>query len=156
MYNDDKITAKEKAVISKYAENVYFGKPCGLLDQSAIAFGGVTLLDFCVPGDVEVERINNTLAEYTLVLVETGGDHKHLTGEYASITEEMKQIASCFGKERLIEIDEEDFYKKLPELKKLVSGRAIQRAIHFYNEVKRVKLAADSLKNNDYDTFLAA
>lgn len=154
LYNDDKITAKEKALISKYAENVYFGKPCGLLDQSAIAFGGVTLLDFKNKGDVEAERINDTLSEYTLVLIETGGDHKNLTGEYAAITEEMAEIAAFFGKERLIEVPEDDFYAKLPEFKNKTDGRAIMRAIHFYDEVNRVNAAAEALKVGDYAKFL--
>ena len=104
------MSEKEKVFISQYAENVHFGKPCGLLDQSAIAFGGLTLLDFRKKGDVEPRHIECDLDEYTLVLVDTGGDHKHLTGEYASITDEMGAVSAYFGKERLIEVDEDEFY----------------------------------------------
>lgn len=154
LYNDGKIDAKEKAIASKYAENVYFGKPCGLLDQSAIAFGGITYLDFKNKGDVEVQKINNNLPEHTLVLIETGGDHKNLTGEYASITDEMKSVANYFGKERLIEISEDDFYAAIPELNKIVCGRAIQRCIHFYDEVKRVNDCVKALNAADYNKFL--
>lgn len=154
LYNDGKITDKDKAIVSKYAENEYFGKPCGLLDQSAIAFGGVTYLDFKTIGDVEVEKINNTLPGYTLVLIETGGDHKNLTDEYASITDEMRAVSKYFNKERLIEVDEEVFYEAIPELKQLVCGRAIQRCIHFYEEVKRVKNGANALNNKNYSQFL--
>ena len=154
LYNDGKVSEKEKVFISQFAENVYFGKPCGLLDQSAIAFGGLTLLDFRTKGDVVPKHIECDLSEYTLVLIDTGGDHKHLTGEYASITEEMKKVCAYFGKERLIEVDEDDFYAALPELKKKVNGRAILRAIHFYDENKRVYALAEALTNGDYENFL--
>lgn len=156
LYNDGRMSAKEKVFISQYAENVRFGKPCGLLDQSAIAFGGITLLNFAKEGDVEPSAIHNDLSDYTLVLIETGGDHKHLTGEYAAITEEMKKVSAFFGKKRLIEVPEETFYQKLPELKKTVNGRAVQRAIHFYDENKRVYALADALERGDYAAFLRA
>ena len=154
LYNDGRVSEKEKVFISQFAENVYFGKPCGLLDQSAIAFGGLTLLDFRTKGDVTPKHIDCDLNEYTLVLIDTGGDHKNLTGEYAAITEEMKKVCAYFGKERLIEVDEDDFYAALPELKKNVNGRAILRAIHFYNENKRVYALAGALANGDYESFL--
>ena len=154
LYNDGKVSEKEKVFISQYAENVHFGKPCGLLDQSAIAFGGLTLLDFRKKGDVEPRHIECDLDEYTLVLVDTGGDHKHLTGEYASITDEMGAVSAYFGKERLIEVDEDEFYAALPGLKEKVNGRAIMRAIHFYNENKRVYALAQALADGDYESFL--
>ena len=156
LYNDEKVTEKEKAVISKYDDNVYFGKPCGLLDQSAISFGGITYLDFRNKGDVEAKKVNSTLNGYSLVLIETGGDHKNLTDCYASITEEMKEISEFFGKNRLIEVSEDDFYAKMPEIASKYDGRAIIRAIHFFEENKRVKAAFDSLKTDDIATFLKA
>ena len=154
LYNDGKVSEKEKVFISQYAENVHFGKPCGLLDQSAIAFGGLTLLDFRKKGDVEPRHIECDLDEYTLVLVDTGGDHKHLTGEYASITDEMGAVSAYFGKERLIEVDEDEFYAAPPGLKQKLNGRAIMRAIHFYNENKRVYALAQALADGDYESFL--
>lgn len=154
LYNDGKVSEKEKVFISQYAENVHFGKPCGLLDQSAIAFGGLTLLDFRKKGDVEPRHIECDLDEYTLVLVDTGGDHKHLTGEYASITDEMGAVSAYFGKERLIEVDEDEFTPPSPGLKEKVNGRAIMRAIHFYNENKRVYALAQALADGNYESFL--
>lgn len=155
LYNGRSIDAKTKAIISQFAENKYFGKPCGLLDQSAIAFGGITLLDFKKAGTVEVTPIHNDLRDYTLVLIETGGDHKNLTGEYASITDELKEICSYFGVNRLIELNKETFYEKLPELYGKYSGRAIIRAIHFYNEDERSQKTATALENNDICEFLS-
>lgn len=156
LYNDGKMSEKEKVFISQYAESARFGKPCGLLDQSAIAFGGLTLLDFGKAGDVAPTHIECDLADYTLVLIETGGDHKHLTGEYASITEEMGKVSAFFGKKRLIEVSEEEFYEKMPELRKAVNGRAVERAIHFFEENKRVETLASALKKNDFNGFLQA
>lgn len=156
LYNDGKMSEKEKVFISQYAENVRFGKPCGLLDQSAIAFGGITLLDFAEEGNVEATPVRCDLSAYTLVLIETGGDHKHLTGEYAAITEEMAKVSAFFGKKRLIEVDEGEFYDRLPELKQAVNGRAIGRAVHFYEENKRVEKLAVSLEKGDFAGFLSA
>ncbi len=155
LYNERKIDAKTKAIISQFAENKYFGKPCGLLDQSAIAFGGITLLDFKTAGTVEVTPIDNDLSDYTLVLIETGGDHKNLTGEYASITTELKEISSYFGVDRLINLDKEVFYSRLPEIYGKFSGRAIMRAIHFYNEDERALKTAKSLQENNINEFLS-
>lgn len=154
LYNDCAIGAEEKAKFSQFAENKYFGKPCGLLDQTAIAFGGLKKLDFSNKSKIGVTDIDNALSDYTFVLINTGGSHANLTDEYASIPKEMKEVASSFGKERLIEIDEKDFYDKLPELRGKLSDRAINRAIHFFNENKRVNALENALKVNDYDTFL--
>ncbi len=156
LYNDGRISEKEKALISQYAESAYFGKPCGLLDQSAIAFGGITLLDFAVKGDVFPTPVKCDLSEYTFVLIETEGDHKHLTGEYAAITQEMGKVSAFFGKDRLIEVNEDDFYRRMPALKKELNGRAIERAIHFFEENKRVETSAKALQEKDYALFLRA
>jgi len=156
LYNEDKITCEEKSKFAQFSENVYFAKPCGLLDQTAIAFGGLKKLNFRDPNKIVVSEIHNSLKDYTLVLVNTGGSHAELTGEYAAIPKEMKSVAKLMGKERLIDIPEEDFYNKLPEVYNKVSDRAITRAVHFYNENKRVDLIADSLENEDYASFLKA
>ncbi len=154
LYNDGKINQEEKAKVSQFAECEYFGKPCGLLDQTAISFGGLRKLDFGDKSKIQVSSINNVLEDYTLVLVNTGGSHAELTDEYASIPKEMKMLASKLGAERLIDIPEDEFYAKLPNVLSEVPHRAVSRAIHFYNENKRVDGVANSLNNNDYDTFL--
>lgn len=156
LYNDGKISAETKSIVAQYSENVYFGKPCGLLDQTAIAFGGLKKLNFADKSKIEVSEIHNSLSDYTLVLINTGGSHAELTGEYASIPQEMLGLAKQMGKDRLIDIPEDEFYARLPEFYNKVSDRAITRSIHFYNENKRVDTIANSLENNDYDSFLKA
>lgn len=152
LFNDDKITNEQKVKASHFAENVYFGKPCGLLDQTAIAYGGLKKLDFKDKDKLNVENIDGNLDDYTLILINTGGSHENLTSEYAAIPAEMKKAAKIFGKERLIEIDENDFYnsEKLANL----SDREVSRAIHFFQENKRVDDAESALIRGDYKTFL--
>lgn len=154
LYNDGKIDKETKAKVSQFAECEYFGKPCGLLDQTAIAFGGLKELDFGDKSKIKVSKINNVLKDYTLVLINTGGSHADLTDEYAAIPKEMFSVAKAMGKDRLIEISENEFYDKIPDLINKVSDRAINRAIHFYNENKRVDVLAKALNCNDYDTFI--
>lgn len=154
LYNNGKITNEQKAIISQNAESIYFGKACGLLDQTAIAFGGLNLLDFSKVGKIGVKSIKNTLKDYSLILINSGGDHTDLTDEYVAIPSEMKSVAKFFKKDRLIEVKESDFYDSISKLSEKVSDRAILRAIHFYNENKRVETAYKALKKNDYKTFL--
>lgn len=155
LYNEDKIDNETKSKISQFSENKYFGKPCGLLDQTAIAYGGLKKLDFSDKEKIQVTNINNSLKDYTLILVNTGGSHENLTDEYASIPREMLSIANLMGRERLIDIPEKEFYEKLPSVMDKVCDRAICRAVHFYNECKRVNIVKESLENRDYETFLA-
>ncbi len=155
LYNGGKISAEDKAKISQFSENKYFGKPCGLLDQTAIAFGGLKKLDFKNKDKIKVSDIKNDLKDYTLVLINTGGSHANLTEEYASIPKEMKKVASYFKKERLIDVKESEFYNELPSLYKKLPDRAILRAIHFYNENKRVDRLEKALFNGDYEDFLS-
>ena len=155
IYNDGVISQAEKAVFAQFAENEYFGKPCGLLDQTAIAFGGLKKLDFADPNKkIKVDDINNDLKDYTLILVNTGGSHANLTDEYAAIPKEMFEVANAMGKNRLVEISENDFYSMLPSVSKNLSDRAITRAVHFYDENKRVDLLDKALCDNDYQEFL--
>ncbi len=156
LYNDGKMTAEEKAIIAQYSENVYFGKPCGLLDQTAIAFGGLKRLDFADKNKIDVTEINNPLSDYTLILINTGGSHANLTHEYAAIPQEMFSVAKCFGKERLIEITKEEFFNRLPDFVDSLSDRAVLRAIHFYEENERVDAAFDALNKNNFEEFLNA
>lgn len=152
LFNDGKLTNEQKVKASHFAENVYFGKPCGLLDQTAIAYGGLKKLDFKDPNKLSVENIDANLDDYTLILINTGGSHENLTDEYAAIPAEMKMVAKAFGKERLIDIDENEFLNA--EKLKTLPDRAISRAIHFYQENKRVDNAENALIKNDYETFL--
>ena len=153
--NDGKISAEEKSIIAQFAENVYFGKPCGLLDQTAIAFGGLKKLDFKDKNKkIKVSDINNDLNDYTLILINTGGSHANLTDEYASIPNEMYSVANALGAERLIDIDENDFYNKLPTVFNCLSGRAVLRAVHFYDENNRVDMVENALNSCDYKKFL--
>ena len=154
LYNDGKLTEEQKAVASQYAENVFFGKPCGLMDQAAIAYGGLNLLDFSIKNKIGVEKIKNTLSDFSLILVNTGGSHADLTDEYAAVPAEMFSVAKALGVERLIEKSKEEFVNGIPTLKGKVSDRAILRAVHFYEENERVMTAKESLDNGDFEMFL--
>lgn len=156
LYNEGKIDAEEKAKVSQFSENVYFGKPCGLLDQTAIAFGGLKKLDFSDESKISVTSIDNDLKDYTLILINSGGSHADLTDEYAAIPAEMKSVAKALGGKRLIDFSEEEFYSSLPNVIDKVSDRAINRAIHFYTENNRVDSLCDALEKGDYQTFLTA
>lgn len=156
LFNDGKISEKEKAIAAQYAESEIFGKPCGLLDQTAIAYGGLNLLDFSHKGDIKATKATGRLEDYSLVLLNTGGSHENLTDEYASIPREMKSVAAFFGKERLIEVDEEDFYANIKKLSEKASDRAILRAMHFYSENRRANRAFEALNCGDYSGFISA
>ena len=152
LFNDGKVSCEQKVKSAHFAENVYFGKPCGMLDQTAIAYGGLKKLDFSDKSTIKVKDVTGNLDDYTLILINTGGSHENLTSEYAAIPAEMKLVAKAFGKERLVELDESDFYnsKKIAEL----PDRAILRAIHFFEENKRVDTTENALNIGDYKTFL--
>lgn len=154
LYNDNEIDYKEMAIISQYAENVYFGKPSGLMDQLTIAHGGVSFMDFFDPKQPEAKSLVWPFDDVRLVLINCGGDHADLTDEYAAIKTDMLGIAEYFGKKVLREVSENAFYKALPQLKKEFSGRAILRAMHFFEENGRVSYAYDALTQGDIDTFL--
>lgn len=154
LYNDSKVDMETKAKSAQFAENVYFGKPCGLLDQTAIAFGGLKRLDFSDKTKISVTDIDNPLSDYTLILINTGGSHADLTDEYAAIPKEMFEVAKAMGKDRLIDVGVIEFYKKLPNVYNKLSDRAILRAIHFFDENDRVDNLYAALTSNDYDRFL--
>ena len=153
LYNEGNLGAMDKAKASYYAENVYFGKPSGLLDQSAIALGGVSYIDFKSTADPEVESINWNFDDLDIVITNTGGDHCNLTDNYAAIRREMELVAGKLGGKVLREVDERDFYEKIPALQDEVSGRAIMRAMHFYDENKRVVAGAEAVKKGDEKAF---
>lgn len=150
-----KETALSIAQISQYTENVYFGKPSGLMDQSASSIGGFITIDFENKESPKVEKIDFDFAHcgYTLCIIDTHGSHANLTPDYAAIPAEMKKVAAFFGKEVLRQVPEADFYANLPQVRKAAGDRAILRAIHFYGDNQRVLHQVDALKANDFDLF---
>ena len=157
LFNGWIIDAKLNARISQFAENVYFGKPSGLLDQTASAVGGLVALDFA-PEIAEVEAIRYDFGEkgYRLCVVSAGGDHGDLTDAYASIPVEMRQVAAQMGEKILEKITPEALEEALPQLKNKVSDRAILRAFHFVDETRRVVDATNALKQDDLSAFFQA
>lgn len=153
MYLGGRLSDVEKAVISQYAENVYFGKPCGLLDQSGIAIGSLTKLDFEIPEKPIIEKLPK-IEGYSFVITNTGGDHAKLTPHYAAIRTEMNEVASFFGKSVLREVSPDEFTENIYLLKRKVSGRAILRAMHFFDENKRVDEAEKAVKSRNNAAFL--
>lgn len=153
LFNDDKISAEELVQGAHFAENVYFGKPCGLLDQTAIGMGGISYIDFFNPAEPEVEKIEVDFDNLSIVLVNTGGDHSDLTGAYADVRGEMESIANHFGKSYLKEVKREDFLAELPVLCEKFSGRCVMRAEHFFRENDRVERAKTALLNKNFNEF---
>ena len=144
-----------QAKIGQQAENRYFGKPSGLLDQMASAAGGLVTVDFrCEEPAVTRLAYDFAAKGYALVVVATGGSHADLTADYAAIPAEMKQVASCFGKTVLREVPVDLFRKEIPALRKRVSDRALMRAMHFFNENERVTRQVDALRRDDLRAFL--
>lgn len=157
LYNGWKVDPKLNARISQYAENVYFGKPSGLLDQSASAVGGLVTMDFAVnPANVEALRYDFGAKGYAVCVVSAGGEHGNLTADYAAIPVEMKQVARAMGKELLCEVTPEALMAALPQLKNRVSDRAILRAFHFVDETRRVEDAVAALRADDLQAFFKA
>ena len=156
LFFDRKLSAIEIAQIGQYAENVYFGKPCGLMDQMASSVGGMVYIDFADPENPIVEKIDFDFQKegYDLCIIDSGADHADLTDEYAAITRELKELCAFFGKEYLRQIPETDFMAALPKLRETVSDRAILRAMHVYRENERVAAQCDALKTNDINSFL--
>ena len=154
LYNGGKVSRVEMAQFGQFAENEYYGKPSGLLDQMGVSLGGFNFIDFKDNSKPVVENFAFQLRDYRVVLINTGGSHGNLTSYYAAIKQDMKKVAKFFGKDNLREVGEEDFYNNLPQIKRKVGGRAIMKAIHFYEENKRVLTAYNALKEGDVTTFL--
>ena len=155
LYNDGKVDNKEIAKYAQYSENVYFGKPCGLMDQMACAVGGFVYIDFEDNKNPVVESVNLSLADagYSLCIVNTGGSHAGLNDDYAAVPAEMKAVAAYLGKDVLRGLTEEDILRAVPMLRKRSGDRAILRAIHFVRENERVEKALEALKNGDLNQF---
>ena len=151
------LSAVEVAQIGQYAENVYFGKPCGLMDQTASSVGAIIGIDFLDPAKPVVERIEFDFAScgYALCIIDSGADHAALTHEYAAIPDEMKAVAAFFGKEVLREVDENEFYARIKEVRAAAGDRAVLRAMHFFDDNRRVQEQVAALKSGDFERFLA-
>ncbi len=156
LYNDSKILPFEKAKIAQYSENDFFGKSCGLLDQSAIAFGGVNYFDFENKNNLKVEKVKNNLKELSFVLVDTGSSHADLSDEYSAIPQDMYLVAKFFEKNRLCEISKKEFDCNKEQLKSKLSSNQVDRAEHFFEENLRVEQAKNALENGDYILFFNA
>ena len=158
LYNDGAVSAVELAQIAQYAENVFFGKPCGLMDQTACAVGGFVFIDFEDAEKPAIEPIDAAaLTEngYMLCIVNTGGNHADLNEDYASVPREMKAVAALLGKEVLRGMDECELLSRASEIRATLGDRALLRAIHFIRENKRVLKAKDALKKKDVSAFFS-
>ncbi len=155
LYNDMSIDKITIAKVGQYAENVYFGKPCGLMDQCACIVGGLVSIDFKNPSEPIVKEVNVDFSEfnYSLCIVDAKGSHASLTEEYASIPQEMKKVANYFDQEVLREVDEKEFKSHIPDLRKECGDRSVLRAYHFFNENKRVIKLVEALEHKDINEF---
>lgn len=156
LFCQDELDAVTLAKIGQKAENQYFGKPSGLMDQTASSVGDAVAIDFADPSAPIVRSVTANLEELGLALciVDCGADHAALTGEYASIPQEMEKVAAFFGKKVLREVQEEEVLKAMPQLRRAVGDRAVLRALHFYADDRRAVEEADALERRDRDAFL--
>lgn len=157
LFFDGKVSQPEIAMIGQYAENVFFGKPCGLMDQMASAVGGMVSIDFADKENPVIEPVDFDFAVcgHALCIIDSRASHADLTDEYAAIPNELKAVCAHFGKDVLRQIDEKDFYREIPVLREKCGDRAIMRAIHFYQENARVPQQVAALRAGDFDTYLS-
>ena len=157
LYNEGKVSAVEIAQIAQFAENEYFGKPCGLMDQMACSVGGFVMIDFKDPAAPVINKLEFDFGScgHALCIVDTGGDHSDLTDEYAAVRGEMEAVAGKFGKAVLRDVDRAEFEKNIPVIREAAGDRAVLRAMHFYNENERVAKQAEALNSGDFDAFKA-
>jgi galactokinase len=157
LFFDKKLSAIEIAQVGQYAENVFFGKPCGLMDQMASSVGGMVFIDFKNPQAPVVEKIDFDFAsaEHALCIIDTGADHADLTDEYAAVPGELKALCQILGEGELRSISKMDFYNNIQRVREKVGDRAVLRAIHVYDENQRVKLQKKALQAGDFNAFLS-
>ena len=156
LFFENKVSQPEIAMIGQYAENVFFGKPCGLMDQMASAVGGMVTINFFDKENPVIESVDFDFAAcgHALCIIDSRASHADLTDEYAAITLELKAICSHFGKDVLTQIEEADFMAALPQLREKCGDRAVMRAMHFYKENARVPKQVQALKEGDFEKFL--
>ena len=155
-YNQSNCSPFEIAKTGWFAENKFFGKKCGLLDQTVSSYGGLVTVDFANEDNPEIEHIvfDFQKAGYTLCIVDTNSSHENLTDDYVEIRKDMKEVADYFDRNVLSEVEEKVFYSCFKNMRDFCSDRAILRAMHFFDETKRAKQEAEALKKNDTDLFL--
>ena len=151
------VSPEDIARMGQTAERDYFGKPCGLMDQMASSVGGLVYMDFADPAHPATERIDCDLGAsgYGLFIVDSGADHADLTADYAAIPAELEQVCRVFGAEVLRQVDETEFYRRLPEVRAAAGDRAALRAIHVFDENRRAAAEAEALRKGDFPAFLA-
>ena len=157
LFFDGRVSQAEVAQIGQYAENVFFGKPCGLMDQTASAVGGLVTIDFADKEhpDIRPVHFDFSTTGHALCIIDSRADHADLTDEYAAIPGELKEICDCLGKEVTTEIPEEEFYAAIPKLRETCGDRAVMRAMHEYNENRRVPEQVACLEKGDFQGFLS-
>lgn len=158
LYNGGKVSSTEIALIGQYAENIYFGKPCGLMDQMASATGNLVHIDFANPKNPKVEKIDFDMEQsgYRLCITDTKGSHADLTEEYAAVPKEMKLVAGYFGKEVLREVSTENILGEMHHVRETLGDRCVLRALHFVRENERVQQEVKALKDKNIMAFLRA
>ena len=151
-----RVSQPEIAMIGQYAENVFFGKPCGLMDQTASAVGNLVTIDFFDKEHPVIEPVDFDFAScgHALCIIDSGADHADLTDEYAAVPGEIRAVAAHMGREVLTQIEEAEFYAAIPELRKACGDRAVMRCIHFYQENARVPRQVAALREGDFEKFL--
>lgn len=156
LYNNMSISAEEIAIIGQFAENVYFGKPCGLMDQMACSVGNMVHVDFADTNNPKVEKVTFDLNKYgySLCITDTKGSHADLTADYAAVPEEMKKVAAFFGKEVLLGLAVDDILENIVKVREQVGDRGVLRAIHFIRENERVQKEVSYLSDEDIVGFL--
>lgn len=157
LYNNMNISAVEIAMIGQYAENVYFGKPCGLMDQMACSVGNLVHIDFADSDNPKVEKVDFDMNKhgYSLCITDTKGSHADLTDEYAAVPYEMKKVAKFFGKEVLLDVNQDMLLSQITEIRQEVGDRGVLRALHFVCENERVRKEVEALKKEQIKDFLA-
>ena len=150
------LTSTDLAKVGQYAENVYFGKPCGLMDQLSCATGGVIAIDFKDPDDPQLRQVQVDLRAFghALCIIDTRASHADLTADYAAIPQEMREVAACFGREVLGDVSFDRFRENLATVRATCGDRAAMRAYHFFKDDQRVLQQCDALEQGDFDEFL--
>lgn len=157
LFCDGEVNPVEIAKFGQYAENVYFGKPSGLMDQMASSVGSIVAIDFESTENPKIEKVDMNLQQqgYSLCIIDSGADHADLTDEYATIPADMKEVAEFFGKQYLREVNEAEFRANIKAVReKIKNDRAVLRAIHFFNDNRNAQLETEALRLGDFDTFL--
>ena len=155
LYNEMKVDPVVIGQVGQYSENVYFGKPCGLMDQSACSVGSLIHIDFKDNSKPVVEKVDVEFSSFkhSLCIVDVHASHADLTDDYAAIPYEMKKVANYFNQEALREVDKDDFYLNLPKIREILGDRAVLRAMHLFEENKRVDQQVKALEEGNFDTF---